>query len=1111
MRALKKNFRLYLIVLAAICFIAAIFLLAPAKPVYAEELTSEEASNAFRLKEKEYTADEKFVFSATVNFREGSAAGLVFGANEEHSWLFSVDRAENRVKLVYFEGDTSRELESEYYVGPKNMDEGERNYVKGQTKNHATIYLKVVIAPSENATSARFYADGIERFVFTDGSAATRSIRLEDYEGAVYEGGAIGYNCYDASATFADEMISAEDVSRYSELYRNQYHYSQFAHWNNDPNGMVYYNGYYHLYYQHNPYGNTWGPMHWGHARSKDLVHWENLPIALVPDMKIENSIGYMWSGSAMVYHKGDSAAIDAKGWFDGTDASEGDALGLIGFYTRHDDVGGNRNTVVMYSTDGGLSWNKENAINRAVSNTGGSWRDPKVFRMNEFNGSDDGYAWGMALTDMEGQKLFFLKSKNLIDWADAGNLTVECKPECPDVFQLTADDGATHTVITLTSRYYVVCDLGYENGKIVLKDTENGAVLNKLNATDLRLKKMDFGPDSYAAQTFYIDADSDSVYAGKTVGLHWFSGVPGAVGSVESGSLAAARKIWNGGGMTIPVIYGLKSDGQDYYTLTQTPIVLTDDNFEKTEVLSLDAVKSHHLEIRATVNNPTREPVVFRVNESADKKYYTEIGWNKKDGYYVDRTHTETGGVAFPASTLRFASRQGKRNLTLDFYILVDDGGVEVFCDGFTVPFYLLTFASPYSTGASYEASASAELTSISIHTIASAWRQEADGDEVAIRLSASLLELDNQIASSKDVLAYAGGRELAWEIVSGADVVSVQPTATGATVTGLKEGTAVIKVSAGNSYELIHVAVTTGEIECDFDFDADSVISGEWHLTADGIVGEQWGGDGFLISEETGRNFIYTASFDLGDGAAAAIVFRASEENGKLTHYLIANYDKPGNIVKLWSENGELGRAQVNVSDLTNIRISVIAQDKRVRVFFNGKCVIDANIKDGDPLEGKFGLNVCATRATFRSVAKADLEYTYSGEGAFCITGIAPQEKLVVRNSALKYRKVGAEYCRIDGRSITIDEEYFRKLDGFESCAFVIEGEDFVYTVKVKLSAGGHGGDNVGLIVGLSVGLGVPVLGAMAFLAVFFLMKKKKAKRMSDEADASEDDKQE
>src|ERR1700712_1253265 len=137
----------------------------------------------------------------------------------------------------------------------------------------------------------------------------------------------------------------------YHENYRPQIHFSPQEHWMNDPNGLIYYHGFYHLFFQFYPDSTVWGPMHWGHAISQDLIHWKQAPIALYPD-----SLGYIFSGSAVADDNNTSGL--------GTNQNPP----LVAIYTQHDPAGEKagtnrfQNQSIAYSLNAGHSWIKYNA-----------------------------------------------------------------------------------------------------------------------------------------------------------------------------------------------------------------------------------------------------------------------------------------------------------------------------------------------------------------------------------------------------------------------------------------------------------------------------------------------------------------------------------------------------------------------------------------------------------------------------------------------------------------------------------------------------------------------------------------------------------------------------
>lgn len=175
----------------------------------------------------------------------------------------------------------------------------------------------------------------------------------------------------------------------YVEKYRLQLHYSVPKGWLNDPNGLVYHKGIYHLFYQHDPTSNNHGPMHWGHAQSTDLIHWQNMPIALEPSDK-----GTIFSGCAVV----DSENV--------TGISQSETEPLIAIYTL--DNNGDESQALAYSLDEGVTWTEYDS-NPIVTNPDfKDFRDPNVVSRNG--------KYYMALA--AGERILFYSGTNLKEWS---------------------------------------------------------------------------------------------------------------------------------------------------------------------------------------------------------------------------------------------------------------------------------------------------------------------------------------------------------------------------------------------------------------------------------------------------------------------------------------------------------------------------------------------------------------------------------------------------------------------------------------------------------------------------------------------------------------------
>ncbi|MGI5195798.1 GH32 C-terminal domain-containing protein [Streptomyces sp. CA-288835] len=230
---------------------------------------------------------------------------------------------------------------------------------------------------------------------------------------------AVATACALSAASLAPQAVAA-DTRPYSETYRPQFHFTPKKNWMNDPNGLVYYKGEYHLFYQYNPNGNSWGDMSWGHAVSKDLVHWEELPLALSHDDE-----EMVFSGSAVV------------DWNNTTGFGTKKNPPMVAIYTSAYKEGGKQAQSLAYSTDRGRTWTKYQG-NPVIDIGSNNFRDPKV----QWHAPTK--SWLMTVSLSAEHKVRFYSSKNLKDW----ELQSEFGPagatggvwECPDLFPLAVD-----------------------------------------------------------------------------------------------------------------------------------------------------------------------------------------------------------------------------------------------------------------------------------------------------------------------------------------------------------------------------------------------------------------------------------------------------------------------------------------------------------------------------------------------------------------------------------------------------------------------------------------------------------------------------------------------
>ncbi len=281
-----------------------------------------------------------------------------------------------------------------------------------------------------------------------------------------------------------------------AEAWRPKLHYSTQANWMNDPNGLFYKDGIYHIYYQMNPDDSVWGNMHWGHAVSRNLLYWEEQPIALDAE---PDGLGYAFSGGAVI------------DWNNTSGLGDGVNPPIIATYTQHSKDAVQVQSIA-YSTDGGKRF-VPYAGNPVIANPGlKDFRDPKVFW------HEPSQRWVMAL--VAGDRAQFYTSTNLRDWTLVSEFGAQSGShggvwECPDLFCLTcAETGETRWILIISinpggpnggsaMQYFV----GHFDGQVFEAEHED-------------IRWLDFGTDFYAGITW----DGRQAFDDERVMIAWMS-----------------------------------------------------------------------------------------------------------------------------------------------------------------------------------------------------------------------------------------------------------------------------------------------------------------------------------------------------------------------------------------------------------------------------------------------------------------------------------------------------------------------------------------------------------------------------------------------------------
>lgn len=497
--------------------------------------------------------------------------------------------------------------------------------------------------------------------------------------------------------------------TNFSEKFRPQFHYTPRINWMNDPNGLVYYQGVFHLFHQYNPFGNMWGYMSWGHATSTDLIHWDHKAVAIPYGKEEEEGI---FSGSAVVDHQ------NTSGFGDGGNPP------IVAIYTSHyshEDGSTTQAQSLAYSLDGGETFTKYEG-NPVLEFDDPDFRDPNV-SWNEEMGK-----WLMVVALPTQHKVRFYSSDNLKNWkflSDFGPAGATGGVwECPDFFKLpvNGDPGNQKWVLHIDLNPGSIA--GGSGSQYFVGEWDGTSFFPDETFMESAPHWVDYGTDFYAAISWnnLPEEMDEQIWIGWMNNWNYANDIP--------------TDPWRSA-QSIPRTLHIESDGESY-RLVQKPI-------EYLKQLREDPVQIQNLEVSDEVMSLTDQEVsgkAFEMIVDIDPGTSESVGLNVRVG---ENQETVIGYDAVHNTAFVDRSNSGQSDFyeefshrndapveliegKIRFHIFVDWSSVEVFVNNGKRVITNRIFPDPESTGISvFAESGSATIESLQFWPLESIWTQTA------------------------------------------------------------------------------------------------------------------------------------------------------------------------------------------------------------------------------------------------------------------------------------------------------------------------------------------------------------------------------------------------